>query len=92
VGNDDIRDESRRVYFERSYHARIVSIDGTQFLDCEFFLVLSSIGTPAYRHCRLVWVEGERVGVRFLFRSAKDRSKVPEDALATSKTDLHSDS
>jgi len=44
----------------------------------EFFLVLSSVGQPAYRRCRLAWVEGERVGVVFLFKSSKDRAKESE--------------
>jgi hypothetical protein len=33
----------------------------------EFFLVLSSTGL-AYRHCRLVWVNGDQIGVSFTRR------------------------
>jgi len=33
----------------------------------EFFLVLSSMGL-AYRHCRLVWVNGDQIGVSFANR------------------------
>ncbi len=39
----------------------------------EFFLVLSSTGL-AYRHCRLVWVNGDQIGVSFLRRSKGKRS------------------
>jgi hypothetical protein len=38
----------------------------------EFFLVLSSTGL-AYRHCRLVWVNGDQIGVSFLGRRAVKR-------------------
>jgi hypothetical protein len=31
----------------------------------EFFLLLSSIGSPAFRRCKCVWVEGELIGVTF---------------------------
>lgn len=39
----------------------------------EFFLVLSSTGL-AYRHCRLVWVNGEQIGVSFQQRGKPKRS------------------
>jgi hypothetical protein len=40
----------------------------------EFFLVLSSTG-PAYRRCSLAWVNGNQIGVRFLFQKGrKERS------------------
>ncbi len=40
----------------------------------EFFLVLSSIGTPAHRRCKAVWIRGERMGVEFLgARAGKKR-------------------
>lgn len=32
----------------------------------EFFLVLSSVGTPAHRRCKAVWIRGGRMGVQFL--------------------------
>ena len=38
----------------------------------EFFLVLSSTGL-AYRHCRLVWVNGDQIGVSFLGRRTAKR-------------------
>ena len=31
----------------------------------EFFLLLSSVGVPAFRRCRRAWVEGDRIGVWF---------------------------
>jgi hypothetical protein len=42
----------------------------------EFFLVLSSKGL-AYRHCRLVWVNGESIGVSFLNRERRRKAKTP---------------
>jgi PilZ domain len=36
----------------------------------EFFLVLSSTGL-AYRHCRLIWVNGGQIGVSFDNRGRK---------------------
>jgi hypothetical protein len=49
----------------------IDSITGLQLT--EFFLLLSSMGL-AYRHCKLVWVNGDQIGVAFLNRrrGAKD--------------------
>ena len=41
------------------------SIQGLQLR--EFFLVLSAMGL-AYRHCRLVWVNGDQIGVSFANR------------------------
>ncbi len=41
------------------------SVQGLQLK--EFFLVLSSMGL-AYRHCRLVWVNGDQIGVSFANR------------------------
>jgi hypothetical protein len=38
----------------------------------EFFLVLSSTGL-AYRHCRLIWVNGDYIGVAFLRRAKPKR-------------------
>jgi hypothetical protein len=34
-------------------------------LNKEFFLLMSSTGLP-YRHCELVWINGEEVGVNFI--------------------------
>jgi hypothetical protein len=31
----------------------------------EFFLLLSSVGAPAFRRCRRAWVDGNRIGVWF---------------------------
>jgi hypothetical protein len=31
----------------------------------EFFLLLSSVGTPAFRRCKRAWVEGDLIGVSF---------------------------
>jgi hypothetical protein len=45
--------------------ARLVVDSSIQGLPLrEFFLVLSSTGM-AYRHCRLVWVNGDQIGVSF---------------------------
>jgi hypothetical protein len=38
----------------------------------EFFLVLSSTGL-AYRHCRLIWVNGDQIGVSFDNRGKKPK-------------------
>jgi hypothetical protein len=38
----------------------------------EFFLVLSAFGL-AYRHCRLIWVNGDQIGVSFAGRSRKPK-------------------
>ena len=40
----------------------------------EFFLVLSSKGL-AYRHCRLIWVNGDTIGVSFLDRQRGRKAK-----------------
>jgi PilZ domain len=40
----------------------------------EFFLVLSSTGL-AYRRCRLIWVNGEQIGVSFAKRARLPRRK-----------------
>ena|SRR5689334_11026120 len=39
----------------------------------EFFLVLSSTGL-AYRRCRLVWVNGDQIGVSFANRNRARRA------------------
>ena len=100
IVDDEIIERSRRVQFEPSYPARIVSIDGTRCLNCEiidisqtdaqlsvqgamnelkeFFLVLSTVGKPAHRRCRLAWVRGDRVGVLFLFGSSKKRAGIDD--------------
>ena len=40
----------------------------------EFFLVLSSTGL-AYRRCRLIWVNGEQIGVSFSNRKPRPRDR-----------------
>lgn len=40
----------------------------------EFFLVLSSTGL-AFRRCELIWIDGSQVGVRFIAKDLKKRSK-----------------
>jgi hypothetical protein len=42
-----------------------ISVEGAEVPTEEFFLLLSSIGTPVYRRCKRAWVEGERIGVFF---------------------------
>jgi hypothetical protein len=44
------------------------SIEGLQLN--EFFLLLSSTGL-AYRRCSLAWVNGNQIGVKFLFQKGK---------------------
>jgi hypothetical protein len=46
------------------------SIQGLQLT--EFFLVLSSTGL-AYRHCKLIWVNGDQIGVSFANRGRKPK-------------------
>ena len=48
------------------------SIEGLQLR--EFFLVLSPMGL-AYRHCRLVWINGDQIGVSFANRSRAPKKK-----------------
>ena len=31
----------------------------------EFFLILNSFGSPVFRHCKRVWVDGDQMGVSF---------------------------
>jgi len=40
----------------------------------EFFLVLSSTGL-AFRKCELIWIDGTQVGVRFIAKDSRKRSK-----------------
>lgn len=42
----------------------------------EFFLLLSSTGL-AFRRCELVWIDGAQVGVRFISKDARKRTKSP---------------
>jgi hypothetical protein len=42
-----------------------ISVEGTEGSTEEFFLLLSSIGVPAFRRCKRAWVEGKRIGVWF---------------------------
>ena len=52
--------------------ACLTVIDASRGLQLsEFFLVLSSTGL-AYRRCRLVWVNGDQIGVSF-----SNRNRVP---------------
>ncbi|HZR87514.1 MAG TPA: PilZ domain-containing protein [Bradyrhizobium sp.] len=56
---DDVSDRGARLTIDDS-------IEGLPLQ--EFFLVLSSTGL-VYRRCRLVWVNGDQIGVAFLGRS-----------------------
>jgi len=58
----------------------------------EFFLVLSSVGTPAYRRCSLAWVDGESVGVRFTLKSSKNQAEPTEDTSSALKGDARPNS
>jgi hypothetical protein len=31
----------------------------------EFFLILNSFGSPVFRHCKRVWVDGDQMGASF---------------------------
>jgi hypothetical protein len=48
------------------------SIEGLQLI--EFFLLLSSTGL-AYRRCSLAWVNGDQIGVKFLWQKGKKGSR-----------------
>jgi hypothetical protein len=52
------------------------SIEGLQLT--EFFLVLSSTGVT-YRRCKLVWVNGDQIGVTFLKPRRKKRAHRDRD-------------
>jgi hypothetical protein len=52
----------------------------------EFFLLLSSVGVPAFRRCKRAWVEGDRIGFgstksklagKLLKRSSCNRESTP---------------
>jgi len=65
----------QRIRFDHMRPARMMGLDGTTIDDSieglplqEFFLVLSSTGL-VYRRCRLVWVNGDQIGVAFLGRT-----------------------
>jgi hypothetical protein len=61
-----------------------ISVDGTDISTEEFFLVLSSIGTPAFRRCKRAWVEGRRIGVLF------DKQPLPSRLLKRSSRNWES--
>ncbi|SRR5258708_21042091 len=44
----------------------------------EFFLLLSSTGL-AYRRCTLVWLDGAEVGVHFITKDSKKKTKPSSD-------------
>jgi hypothetical protein len=44
--------------------ARITLADSAAELT-EFFLLLSSFGSPVYRRCRRAWIDGTQMGVAF---------------------------
>jgi len=43
-----------------------LAITGAAVLNNEFFLMLSSVGHPAFRRCKRVWVNGDLTGVQFV--------------------------
>jgi hypothetical protein len=49
------------------------AITGFSVLIEEFFLMLSSVGTPAFRRCKRSWVKGDRLGVWFDKRQTPSR-------------------
>jgi hypothetical protein len=42
-----------------------IAVEGSGISTEEFFLLLSSIGAPAFRRCKRAWVEGKHIGVCF---------------------------
>jgi hypothetical protein len=42
-----------------------IAVKGSAASTEEFFLLLSSIGTPAFRRCKRAWVDGDLIGVSF---------------------------
>jgi hypothetical protein len=63
---EDVSDDGARLTVEGS-------VEGLHLK--EFFLLLSSTGL-AYRRCQLGWVNGEKIGVRFLKRATNDSHKL----------------
>jgi hypothetical protein len=47
----------------------------------EFFLMLSSIGNPAFRRCKRAWIKGDQLGVWF------EKRHVPSKLLEESRRD-----
>jgi hypothetical protein len=43
----------------------IISVASPAAEQAEFFLVLSSFGSPVFRRCRRAWVDGALMGVAF---------------------------
>jgi hypothetical protein len=60
-----------------------ISVEGSVqgFALKEFFLVLSTRGI-AHRRCELAWINGEFLGVRFIFKPAADARKRPREPAA----------
>jgi hypothetical protein len=50
----------------------------------EFFLLLSSVGVPAFRRCKRAWIEGDRIGVWF------DKKRLPGKLLKRSSRNWES--
>lgn len=42
-----------------------IEVTGHALEPTEFFLMLTSFGTPVFRRCKRDWVNGDRVGVSF---------------------------
>jgi hypothetical protein len=42
-----------------------IAVKDSGVLTEEFFLLLSTIGIPAFRRCKRAWVEGNLIGVSF---------------------------
>jgi PilZ domain-containing protein len=61
-----------------------ISVEGTEIATEEFFLMLSSIGIPAFRRCKRAWVEGRRIGVLF------DKQRLPGRLLKRSSRNWES--
>jgi hypothetical protein len=49
-----------------------LAVKGSGLSTEEFFLLLSSVGAPAFRRCKRAWIEGDRIGVWF------DKKRLPK--------------
>jgi hypothetical protein len=61
-----------------------IAVEGSEVSTQEFFLLLSSIGAPAFRRCKRSWIEGKRIGVWF------DKNRLPGQLLKRSSRNWES--
>jgi hypothetical protein len=58
-----------------------LEIAGPEQVMDEFFLLLSTIGQPAFRRCKVIWIKGVRLGVTF--EKSKLSAKLLEESPPT---------